>query len=28
MYWETPSLFNEALGRFLAEVGTAQATRG
>ena len=27
MYWETPALFNEALGRFLAEVTTAQATR-
>lgn len=27
MYWETPGLFNEALGRFLAEVTSAQATR-
>jgi 3-oxoadipate enol-lactonase len=27
MYWETPSLFNDALGRFLAEVAAAQATR-
>ena len=24
MYWETPSLFNNALGRFLAEITTAQ----
>jgi len=27
MYWETPSLFNEAVGRFLADVTAAQATR-
>jgi 3-oxoadipate enol-lactonase len=27
MYWETPSLFNDALGRFLAEAAAAQATR-
>jgi 3-oxoadipate enol-lactonase len=27
MYWETPALFNDALGRFLAEVAAAQATR-
>jgi hypothetical protein len=27
MYWETPSLFNEALGRFLADVTAALVTR-
>jgi 3-oxoadipate enol-lactonase len=27
MYWETPSLFNDALGRFLAEVTEGQVTR-
>lgn len=27
MYWETPALFNDALGRFLADVYTAQVTR-
>jgi 3-oxoadipate enol-lactonase len=27
MYWETPALFNEALGRFLAGVTEGQVTR-
>jgi 3-oxoadipate enol-lactonase len=27
MYWETPALFNDALGRFLAEVTADQVTR-
>ena len=27
MYWETPSLFNDALGRFLAEVTAGQVSR-
>jgi hypothetical protein len=27
MYWETPALFNDALGRFLAEVTADQALR-
>jgi len=26
MYWETPSLFNNALARFLADVTAAQVT--
>jgi len=25
MYWETPALFSDALGRFLAGVSAAQA---
>jgi pimeloyl-ACP methyl ester carboxylesterase len=28
MYWETPSLFNDAVGRFLADVTAAGVTRG
>jgi pimeloyl-ACP methyl ester carboxylesterase len=28
MYWETPSLFNHAVGRFLADVTAAGLTRG
>ncbi|PZS39912.1 MAG: hypothetical protein DLM62_05730 [Pseudonocardiales bacterium] len=27
MYWETPSLFNDTLGRFLADVAATQVTR-
>lgn len=28
MYWETPSLFNDAVGRFLTDVTAAGVTRG
>ena len=28
MYWETPSLFNDAVGRFLADVTAGSVTRG
>jgi pimeloyl-ACP methyl ester carboxylesterase len=28
MYWETPSLFNDALSRFLADVTATGVTRG
>jgi len=27
MYWETPALFNDAVGRFLADVTAAGVTR-
>ena len=27
MYWETPTLFNDAVGRFLADVTAAGVTR-
>lgn len=26
MYWETPALFNDAIGRFLADVYAARGT--